>query len=298
MSKILAATAIACFAGSALAMGQDQQYQTLTRNSQLLEQQYNPNRVAGVTVWDTMYGAGPTTTTGTPRTYIGGAIDSLGNAAGTGPITLTGLDCVMVNTTGAAINNIVGIRLNVTIWGAYTGLTGGNDLVFGSQLAQASADFTLTTPLSLASNTYIPFGNDFAAGPSAALAGIDLSTLNITLPTLTSIAGISLNWQLNTGAGFGATPAGLTSGLVANVAPQTIGSNGFAAPGGFFRNAGSAARPQASYTDGNFINTDARNFGTAAPNTNVAYRLYATPTPGAASLLGVAGLVAARRRRA
>ncbi|MBN8645867.1 MAG: hypothetical protein J0L61_11585 [Planctomycetes bacterium] len=297
MSKILAATAIACFAGSALAMGQDPQIQTLTRNSQLLEQQYNPNRVAGVTVWDTMYGTAPSTTGGSPRTYIGGAIGSLGNAAGSGPITLTGLDCTMVNTTGATINNIVGIRLNVTIWGAYTGLTGAADLVFGSQLAQASADFTLTTPLSLATNTYIPFGNDFAAGPSAALAGIDLSTLNITLPSLTSIAGISFNWQLNTGAGFAPTPAGLTSGLITGGAAQTIGTSGFTLPaGGFFRNAGAATRPQSSYSDGNFINSDGRTFATN--NTAAAFRLYATPTPGAASLLGVAGLVAARRRRA
>jgi len=293
MKNVLCIAALAALAGTAVANDQMQTV-SISENANLLRQQYSGDRVAGVTVWDTMYGAGPTTTTGSPRTFIGGAIGSLGNGSGTGPITLTGLDAAMVNTTGAALNGITAIRLNMTFWGTFGTGTAAADLVYGTLLTQASVDFTLATPLNLASNTYIPVGNDFAVGASAANAGVDLTALNIVLPTLTSIAGVTLNWQVNQGAGFVATQAGLTSGLVANVAPQTIGSNAFAAPGGFFRNAG----PRASYADGNFINSDARNFGAAAPNTNMAYRLYATPTPGAASLLGLAGLVAARRRRA
>lgn len=291
MKNLLCVAALAALAGTASANDQQGQMASIAQNANLLQQQYSSDRVAGSCVWDTMYGTGPTTTTGSPRTFMGGAIGSL---AGAGALTLTGLDAVMVNSGTTAINGIRGIRLNFTIWGAFGTGTAAADVVFASQLAQASADFTLATPLNLAANSYIPVGNDFAAGPGAASAGVDLTSLNIVIPNPAAIAGITFNWQVDLGAGFVATQAGLTSGLVANVAPQTIGAPAFAAPGGFFRNAG----PRASYADGNFINSDARNFGAAAPNTNLAYRLYATPTPGAASLLAVAGLVAGRRRRA
>lgn len=293
MKNLLCVAALAALAGTASANDQLGPQISIAQNANLLSQQFgNGDRGTEACVWDTMYGAGPTTTTGTPRTFMGGAIGSL---AGAGALTLTGLDAVMVNTTGAAINGIRAIRLNFTIWGDFGTGTLGTDLVFTSQLAQASADFTLATPLNLANNTYLPVGNDFAQGPNAANAGVDLTALNIVIPNPAAIAGITFNWQVDLGAGFVATQAGLTSGLVANVAPQTIGTPGFNAPGGFFRNAGPRA---GGYADGNFLNSDARNFGAAAPNTNLAYRLYATPTPGAASLLAVAGVVAARRRRA
>jgi hypothetical protein len=292
MKNLLCVAALAALSGTAL--GQDSaQTVSIAQNANLLQQQYNPSRVAGSVVWDSMIGqAAPTTTTGTPRTYINGAIGSL---AGSGPLTLTGLDATVVNSnaTTTSINGVRGLRLNFTIWGGFGTGTLATDLVYTNQLAQASADFTFATPFNFAGGTYIPVGNDFAAGPNAATAGVDLSTLNIVLPNPAAIAGITFNWQLDLGAGFVATQAGLTTGLIAGTTPQTIGVNGFASPGGFFRNAG----PRASYADGNFINSDARSFA-GVTNTTVAYRLYATPTPGAASLLAVAGLVAGRRRRA
>lgn len=294
MKNVLCIAALAALAGTAVANDQVGQTISISENASLLRQQYSGDRVAGFNVWNTMYGAGPSTTGGSPRTFIGSAVGSLGNASGAGPITLTGLDAVMVNTTGAALNGITAIRLNMTFWGAYGTGTAGTDLIFASLITQASVDFNLATPLNLATNTYIPVGNDFAAGPSAANAGVDLTALNIVLPSLTSLAGVTFNWQVNQGAGFVATQAGLTTGLITGQGPQTVGTNGFALPaGGFLRNAG----PRASgYADGNFLNTDGRSFATT--DTSVAYRLYATPTPGAASLLGLAGLVAARRRRA
>jgi hypothetical protein len=291
MKNLLCVAALATLSGTAMAQDSFQTV-SIAQNANLLQQQYSPDRVAGSCVWDSMFGqTGVSTTTGTPRTFINGAIDSL---AGSGALTLTGLDATVVNTTGAAINNVRGLRLNFTIWGGFGTGTLATDLVYTNLLTQASADFTFATPISFANGTYIPVGNDFAAGPNAATAGVDLSTLNIVLPNPAAIAGITFNWQLDLGAGFVATQAGLTSGLIAGNTPQTIGVNGFASPGGFFRNAG----PRASgYADGNFLNSDARSFA-GVTNTTMAYRLYATPTPGAASLLAVAGLVAGRRRRA
>lgn len=297
MKNLLCVAALAALAGTASANDQQGVQPSIAQNANLLQQQYSSDRVAGSCVWDSMFGqTGASTTSGTPRTFMGGAIGSL---AGAGALTLTGLDATVVNTTGAALNNVRGIRLNFTIWGAFGTGTAAADTVFANQLAQASADFTFATPTSFANNTYIPVGNDFAAGPNAANAGVDLTSLNIVIPNPAAIAGITFNWQVDMGAGFVATQAGLTSGLIAGAAPQTIGVNAFApivggGGGGFFRNAG----PRASYADGNFINSDARSFAAPANNTTLAYRLYATPTPGAASLLAVAGVVAARRRRA
>lgn len=291
MKNLLCVAALAALAGTASANDQMGVQPSIAQNANLLQQQYSSDRVAGSCVWDSMFGqVGPSTTTGTPRTFMGGAIGSL---AGAGALTLTGLDATVVNTTGAALANVRGIRLNFTIWGGFGTGTAATDTVFVNQLAQASADFTFATPTSFANNTYIPVGNDFALGPNAANAGVDLTSLNIVIPNPAAIAGITFNWQVDQGAGFVATQAGLTSGLIAGTTPQTIGVNGFASPGGFFRNAG----PRASYADGNFINSDARSFA-GVTNTTLAYRLYATPTPGAASLLAVAGVVAARRRRA
>lgn len=71
--------------------------------------------------------------------------------------------------------------------------------------------------------------------------------------------------------------------------PLAVGTNLNGIDGnGFFRNA-------SGLTIGNFLPSDLRDAG---DNSAISLRLYTIPTPGAAALLGLGGLLASRRRRA
>jgi hypothetical protein len=101
--------------------------------------------------------------------------------------------------------------------------------------------------------------------------------------------GIVFNWQ-----GTTATQTtmgdinGLTSLLSSSVGPA-VGTNPLTSGGSQFY-----YRSPAGEFTGNFTGSSGR---TIAVNTNVLTRIWAVPTPGSAALLGLGGLLAARRRR-
>ncbi len=288
MKKVLSVAALAALAGAANAQSALDQAVELVKSDVHVRQSVTSGRVAGSVVWDTKYNTAITGTGSTPRTFMNTPIASL---AGSGTLALTGLDCTVANFNTTALN-VTALRLNAYFWGGFGTGTNATDLVFTNLLAQGTVDFNVGTGFSFGASTFLDIGA--ALGTPDASQAVDISALNISVP-VNGLAGVTFNWQVGISGGALASNAGITSGLITSLTtpaagPQTVGVNAFGAAGGFFRNA-------SGLTTGNFQNNDSRNF-TGASNTAVAYRLYATPTPGAASLLGVAGIAAIRRRRA
>jgi hypothetical protein len=83
---------------------------------------------------------------------------------------------------------------------------------------------------------------------------------------------------------------GLTS-LISTSTGPSVGSNPLTSSG-----AQLYYRSPAGEFNGNFTGSSARSTG-ATGFTNVMTRIWAVPTPGSAALLGLGGLLAARRRR-
>jgi hypothetical protein len=190
----------------------------------------------------------------------------------TAPLTLTGFDTILLSTAAQTGQ----LRLNIYVWG---GLSQTTPLVFSNLLYTES--FTFTSTFTLDANTLYPLETGAAGVP-----GFRFPT-PVALPA-SSPVGITLNWQINTGAGFVNTDT-LTTAVRGSV-PLAVGTNlnGTSPNFGFFRNA-------SGLTNGNFLPSDLRSVGA---NSAISLRLYTVPTPGAAALLGLGGLLASRRRRA
>lgn len=170
-------------------------------------------------------GAQFTTTTGSPRTFIGGAA----NIAGPGPqVDVTSMDLFLASTAAASYTNI---RARVQFWDTY---------------AQASDPV-----FSNAAGTIL----EADIGPLEALAN-NVYTITLNLPSplrLNSLngKGFAVSFQGDTGAGL-ATTDNLTTALSVN-GPQTVGTSAAGAGNGFYRNVAN----QATF---NFATTDLRTF--------------------------------------
>ena len=109
--------------------------------------------------------------------------------------------------------------------------------------------------------------------------------------TSTGPIGVVLNWRINRNDGQGFVLLGGLSQVIiggANAVAPAVGTNNFGGVNlGYYRSAGAE-------TNGNFLGTSSRNVGA---NSGMLFRVYTTPTPGSLALLGLGGLVAARRRR-
>ena len=170
-------------------------------------------------------GASFTTTTGSPRTFIGGAA----NIDGAGPqVDVTSMDLFLAATAAGSYTNI---RARVQLWDTYTD---------GSSPVYAAAAGTLIEA-------------DF--GPLEALANT-VYTLTLNLPgplRLNSLSnkGFAVSFQGDTGSGL-ATTDNLTTALSINGA-QNVGTSPVNAGNGFFRNV-------SNQTTFNFQWTDLRTF--------------------------------------
>lgn len=176
-------------------------------------------------VYDSATGAQFTTTTGTPRAYIGG----VANIAGAGPqVDITSIDVFLAATTGATYTNI---RARIQLWDTHSGAA--------SPVYSAAAGAVITAD----------------TGPVTTVTN-NVNMLTITLPTplrLNSLAnkGFTVNFQSDTGSGL-ADDVNLTVPLAINGA-MAVGTSGLNAGNGFYRNA-------SGRTDFNFIPTDLRTF--------------------------------------
>lgn len=183
-----------------------------------------PRGVGDPVIYDAT-GAQFTTTTGSPRTFIGGAA----NIDGAGPqVDITSMDVFLAATAAA---NYTNIRARVQLWDTY---------------AQAS-----NPVFSDAAGTVI----EADIGPLEAVANT-VYTITINLATaqrLNSLnaKGFTVSFQGDTGTGL-ATADALTTALSVNGA-QTVGTNAAGGGNGFYRNVG-------NQTTFNFQSTDLRTF--------------------------------------
>jgi len=229
---------------------------------------------ADLIAFDTLTGVTNFNVAAASNTFLGAAVN-LGAAAITSP-TLTGVDATLINTSGVA--QIGALRLNVFVWGTFTSAT---TPVFSNSLGNATFNFG---NVNLANNSVFLITDALNPGITPGLT----FTTPIAITGTTGL-GFTFNWQINTGAGF-ANVNNLTSAIRdAGIAP-VVGTNaaGISPNFGYYRNA-------SGRTDGNFASTDLRQIG---PDSNIAFRVYVIPTPSAAALIGMGGLLAARRRRA
>lgn len=210
-------------------------------------------------------GAQGTTTGSTPNTFMGGGYELL-----TGATQITGFDLFPVNITGT---NFTNIKVTVYVWDNVN--TSGTVNATTPAFSNLLGSFTFTRTDDFSTGFFYPIEN---ADPS--LPGFALPTpIDITDGTI----GLTFNVQGSTDGVNYANINALTSLITLGV-PATVGANVF---NGYYRNA-------AGETDGNFTSA-LRSLGLT--NQSVAVRVYGVPTPGAASLLGLGGLMTLRRRR-
>lgn len=194
-------------------------------------------------VYDSFTGASPTTTTGAPRTYEGGAF----NMSGAGPqVDISSITVYMASPAGGTFTSF---QARVQLWNTYT---------------------AASTPV---------FSTPAGATIVANVAGQTLAAntfLAITIPVspavrLNSLAnkGIAVNFKGDSGAGLVDTD-NLTGLLTVNT-PPAVGTSAIAGGSGFYRNA-------SSRTDFNFIPTDLRNFAAPTTDAKLAVILSGTST--------------------
>lgn len=197
-------------------------------------------------VFDSYTGADSyTTTTGTPRTFMGMPFNV--DAAGGANPSISQITFYLAYT-GTSAQTYQTLRINFTLWDGWSGTA---TPVFSSAAAGSPFQADIPGPITLSPNTYSP--------------------VTITLPApvpLTGLLshGIAVNYQGDTGSGFASADA-LTSLLRYGSTAFAVGSN--ANPGNYgYRNA--SAR-----TDFNFLPSDARSFGQT--NEGMVLQLYAVP---------------------
>ncbi|OJY97078.1 MAG: hypothetical protein BGP25_12305 [Lysobacterales bacterium 63-13] len=187
-----------------------------------------PLRGAGVdpVVFDSFTtAAGLTTTTGTPRTVMGGVVTT----SGAGPeVDITAIDVYAASTATASYTNV---RVNIQLWDIYT--AAGVPVFSSPAGALITADLG---PVQFTANTFSP--------------------VSLTLPVpvrLNSLAnkGIAVSYQVDTGSGLAVTDA-MTS-LITYDGAVSVGTYVLNGGNGFFRNASN--RP-----DYNFLSSDLRTF--------------------------------------
>lgn len=185
-----------------------------------------PSRGTDPIVYDSFTTAvGLTTTTGTPRSVMGGVV----TLSGAGPqVDISAINVYAASTAAASYTNV---RVNIQLWDTYTAA--------GVPVFSAPAGALITAdlgPLVAALNTF--------------------SVVTVTLPapvrlnSLTS-KGVAVSYQVDTGSGL-ATTDNMTSLLTYNGA-VSVGSNALNSGNGFFRNA-------SNRSDYNFLSTDLRTF--------------------------------------
>ncbi len=212
------------------------------------------------------------------NTFMGQAFGLNNPAIGFPGAAVTGVDNLGVNVSGTSFPAGSSMRLNVWLWDSPSFAATGTTAAFSGLLAQQSFDVTLDSDWN--TGTLKVFENP-----------TDTPFFQFTNPVAISdtIMGITFNWQfLDLSTGEYASLPGLTTGV------RNSGSflGALPNPGFYYRN-------QSGSTTGNFPGSDSRNVNAAAPNNRsaLAFAVWAVPTPGAAALLGLGGLVATRRRR-
>lgn len=268
--------------------------------------------VADVVSYDQMTGL-PSTNWFIPAS--GGAPTGSGNRQmgavvnfGGSNTTITGFDTGIVNSTGAAITisaNTI-IRLNYSVWNTWTPGTGaGTAPAFSGLAGSGTVNFTFTGAGSFANNTILFAATGASGGvgfpPLAGLVGgAGITPINVAG---TSGIGIVLSYDLSQDNGLTFTsPNGLTSLITGTsaapgspVAPApTVGTNALTSVNGPVAGYYRSANVGTTDNGGQFAQGSLRNLGT---NSGVVLRVFTVPAPATAALLGLGGLVAARRRR-
>ncbi len=184
-----------------------------------------------------------TTTTGSPRTFMGTGFNVDG-AGGSNPVIskLT----VYLAYTGTVAQTYNTIRVRLQLWDGWSSTA---NPVFSSPLG-AEVDADMTGPVTLNPNTFSPIT-------------VTLAT-PVTLTGLTS-HGIAVNFQGDTGAGLASADI-LTSLLRYGTVAVAVGSNALTASYGY--------RNVANETNFNFAPSDSRSFG--QQNEAMALQMFAT----------------------
>lgn len=184
-----------------------------------------------------------TTTTGTPRTYMGMPFD-LASTAGNNP-SITKITAYLAYT-GTAAQTYNSLRVRIQLWDTWTET--GTPVY--STAAGTTIEADIAGPITLNPNSFSP---------------IDV-TLASPIP-LTGLTGhgFAVNFQGDTGAGLAANN-NLTSLLRYGANPVAVGANALPDTYGY-RNA-------SNRTDFNFLSSDARSFGQT--NEATVIQLYST----------------------
>ena len=185
-----------------------------------------PTGTSDPAVYDSFTTAtGLTTTTGVPRSVMGGGF----SAAGAGPqVDISKITVYMAATTAVAYSNI---RVNIQLWDT---AAAASTPVFGS-----AAGSLIVADLGAVSTT----ANTFNAVDVTLSPPVRLNSL--------ASKGIAVSYQGDSGSGLATTDA-LTS-LMTYGAPVSVGTNSFNGGNGFLRNA-------SLRTDYNFLPSDLRTF--------------------------------------
>lgn len=208
-----------------------------------------PAGVLGTTdtlVFDSFTGATAyTTTTGSPRTFMGMPFN-LDGAAGSDP-AITRITFYLAYT-GAAAQTYQSLRIQFQLWDGWSGTA---DPVFSSPLSSGAMFADVAGPVTLTPNTYSPL----------------TVTLTTPLPMSGLLShGIAVNYQGDTGSGLASADA-LTSLLRYGSTPLAVGANGLSNAYGY-RNA-------SGHVDFNFAPTDSRSFGQT--NEATVFQMFAAP---------------------
>lgn len=212
---------------------------------------------SAVTIFDSFTGAATlTTTTGSPRTFIG---SSLTVAAGSGPdVQIDEATLFLASTAAQTYSNGLVIRLQ--FWDDFDGSSAS--AIF-STAAGGIQTFTVPGPVTLAANTF--------------------SQINVIFTTPVTVTGLTLGLDINYQGDNGGGPASidtLTNLLRAQAepGPGTLAVGSFTASGtfvgpdwGFYRNAG-------NQTNFNHPNSDRRTF-TGLDDILMAVQLRGLVTP-------------------
>lgn len=239
------------------------------------------------TAWSVPSGGGSATSTG--NRFMGVPIN-----LGAGTTTITGFDTTMINGSGAAITFQPGwqVSLNYWIYNSWTPST-TTAPAFGNLAGSGAVAFNFNAATTLNNNSFLFFTQNASPGAGQVPAAGTLPGVGITPVDVSSTGpiGVVLNWRINRNDGQGFVLLGGLSQVVVggvNAVAPAVGTNAFSGPtNGYYRSAGAE-------TNGNFLGSSARNIGN---NSGLMLRVYTTPTPGSLALLGLGGLVVARRRR-
>jgi hypothetical protein len=227
--------------------------------------------LADTVAFDTMATLGNLTAASQPNTIMGEAFSMSGQVPG--PV-LSGVDVRFTNTTGADIVQRP-IRLTVYLWNSASLATSGSTLAFSDLVRTEVFDVGTYT---LQNNTIFWFNST-----QPGVVPYFVFSSPVTMGGATNL-GISFRWQVNNGAGF-TDVNGFSTAVRFGTAPEA-GANALGA--GYYRN-------NSGSTDGDFLGSDFRQ---VSSDSNLAFRLFAVPSPGTLGLaMAWMGFAVRRRRR-